>query len=64
MDGLTSIFTLWAKEPTISSFARALGCGHSSPEVERVVLVAGHVEPVAAITGPTTRRIARNWSTT
>lgn len=30
--------------------------GHSqgiSPEVERVVVVAGHFEPVAAITGPT-----------
>ena len=57
MDGLTSIFTWWAKEPTMSSFARALGCGHSLPEVEWVVLVAGHGEAVAAIAGPTTRRI-------
>ena len=54
MDGLTSIFTWWAKEPSVSSFAHALGSGHIqgiSPEVEWIVLVAGHVEPVAAITG-------------
>jgi len=54
VDRLTSIFTRWAKEPRMSSFAHALGYGHVQrilPEVERVVLVAGHVEPVAAITG-------------
>ena len=52
---LTSIFTWWAKEPEVSSFAHALGsAAHSrriSPEVEWIVLVAGHVEPVAAIAG-------------
>ena len=45
VDGLTSIFTRWAKEQRMSSFAHALGSGHVrgiSPEVERVVLVAGH----------------------